>query len=156
MSTVNYGRGYGGDNVRKMYWVASFDPNICVFIIGTQGDKRGFILGVMGDITPNATYQGLPIYEATWNVVTGEFIISFGLDGTTYVENSPEILLTHYLVPDGNIATWDAAQTAYVYTDLALAQAIDTDTSKSCFWVEQKYEHLISYDYSKIYTGTGV
>ncbi|WP_297525108.1 hypothetical protein [Sulfurovum sp.] len=130
----------------------TFDPNICVYAIGTDGNNRGYIENTMGAITPNATYSGIPIYQATWDVVTGDWIISFG-DGTTYVDNIPNLLITHYLRPDGNTAKWDDTAKAYLFNDLELAQAIGDDDTKSCFWVEQLPELIFSYDYAEIKTG---
>ena len=133
-----------------------FHSNICVYSIGSSGDKRGYIKGSMGAITPNATYSGIEIYEYTWNVVTGEFILSFGSSGTTELTNVSGLLVVHHTVPDGNTAVWDAAQTAYVFTDLTLAQYIGTNTDESCFWVEQLPEQLFKYDFAAIQTGVKV
>lgn len=127
--------------------------NVCIFTIGSSGDKRGYIKGSIGDISPDATYSGVEIYEYTWNVVTGEFILSFGVAGNDYVTNIPELLITHHTVPDGNSAVWDDTQTAYIFTDLTLAQYIGTNTDESCFWVEPVPENLFLYDFSTIDTG---
>lgn len=130
-------------------------PDICIIIMGTSGDWRGHIAGSGSVITPGATFEGLEIYEAKWNIVTGEFIISFGSTGNDEVPNTIQIMIKHPNRPDSNSAVWDSTNTDYRYIDLALAQYIGGDVTKSCFYVEFQPRLLIHYDFT-IYTGTGV
>ena len=128
--------------------------NICVFVIGTQSNKRGFIKDTIGEITPNATFEGEPIYEATWDIVTGLFIISFGVSGNTYLDNVPSMEVSHPLRPDGNTAPWDETNTQYSFIDLELAQYIDSDPDKACFLVDFLPTILARYDMT-VSTATG-
>ena len=136
--------------------VIPFATNVCVYVVGSSGDKRGYIKGSTGSITPNATWGGIEIYEMTWNVVTGEFIISFGDSGTTYIDNVDNILITHHTVPKGNMATWDESQTAYVFTDLVLAQYIDSNADRACFWIKHEPTQIYSYNFASIQTGNKI
>ena len=131
-----------------------FQTNIHVFIIGTILNVNGYILNSIGAITPNATFEGEDIYQATWDIVTGEFVISFGAAGTTEIVNVSSMALYHPLKPDGNIAIWDAVNTQYSFIDLELAQYIGTDTTRSEFLVEFLPELLQKFDMT-ISTGDG-
>lgn len=142
-------------NIFKIFKIFSTDfigmfgfiNNICVWEIGTSGNKNGYLSGLYGEITPNATFEGEYIYEYTWDVVTGLFTMSFG-DGTVQLTNIDNILITHHTVPDGNTAIWNATNTAYEYTDLTLAQYIGTDVNEACFYVA--FNPLILWLYSLI------
>ncbi len=134
--------------------------NICVTTIGVDGDLRGYrhadhIDGVLGEISPNATFEGEDIFEFTWDVVTGNWIGSFN-DGDLELPNVKHILVSHPSVPDGNIALWDDTATAYIFTDLELAQTIDEDEDKGCFLIEFVPVDAVVYSFSDILRGTKV
>lgn len=127
----------------------SFISNICVTTIGVDGNLRGFrhadhTDGALGEISPNASFDGEAIFEFTWDVVTGNWILSFD-DGTLELPNVTSILVKHPSIPDANMALWNATSTAYLFTDLTLAQTIDEDETKSCFNVQfRPYEGLLN------------
>jgi len=127
--------------------------NICVTTIGTSGDKRGYIESSIGEISPNASYGGETIFEFTWDIVTGEFILSFD-DGTLELTNVSHLLIKHPDVPDGNIALWDSSETAYVFTDLTLAQTIGVDEDYGCFRIESVPVEAVLYSFSEVLRGT--
>jgi len=135
--------------------LGSLVANICVTTIGTSGDKRGYIEGSIGAISPNASYGGEDIFEFTWDVVTGEFILSFD-DGTLELTNVKHVLVTHPSIPDGNIALWDASETAYVFSDLTLAQAIGVDETKGCFNIQSVPVEPYLGSFSAVFRGTAV
>ncbi len=124
--------------------------------MGTDGDWRGHIDGSGSVISPGAAYETLEIFEYKWNVVTGEFIISFGPAGNTEIANVVQISIWHPQRPDRNSAAWDETETAYTFTDLGLAEFVGDDVDKSCFSIEVQYETLIEYDMATYKTGTGV
>jgi len=132
---------------------ATVEANICVTTIGTSGDKNGYIESSIGEISPNASYGGETIFEFTWDIVTGEFILSFD-DGTLELTNVSDVKVLHPDVPDGNIALWDSAQTAYVYTDLTLAQAIGVDEDYGCFRIESTPITAFLGSFSEVLRGT--
>jgi len=130
--------------------------DICIVVMGTDGDWRGHINGSGSEITPNATYAGLDIYEYKWNVVTGEFIISFGVAGETEIANIVHISVWHPNRPDKNSAVWNTTETAYTFFDLDLAQWVGSDLNRSCFLIEPQFLIVLDLDFSTIATGTGV
>ena len=129
--------------------------DICIVVMGTSGDWRGHITGSGSEITPNATYSGLPIFEYKWNIVTGEFIISFGDTGDTEVENVLQLSIKHPNRPDRNSAYWDETETAYTFVDLDLAQWVGSDLTRSCFLVEPQFIDIVDIDFNETQTGTG-
>ena len=129
--------------------------NICVTTIGNDGviTKYGFLDSSYGVITPNATLEGIDIFEVTWQA-DGTFIISFG-DGTEQLTNVNSILINHHTVPDGNIAIWDSVNTCYTFTDNDLADyIIDGSYTEMCFYVELIPDTLIYYTFTELLTGT--
>ncbi len=132
----------------------SSDADICIVVMGTSGDWRGHIAGSGSIITPNASMGGLDLYEYKWNIVTGEFVISWGDTGDDEVDNLRYMLIAHPKVPDKNETTWFTTTTDYRFTDLELAQYIDDDVDRACFHVELMPVIAIIFDFSVINTGT--
>lgn len=131
--------------------------DICITTIGTLGDKNGYIKNSIGEISPNGIYAGLEVFEFTWDdIVTGEFILSFGDAGDDEVENVMQLSIQHPSRPDRNTAFWDENKTAYVFTDLDLAQWIGTDETRGCFIIEPQFELVVRYNYAEMLVGTGV
>ena len=129
--------------------------DICIITMGTSGDWRGHIAGSGSVISPSATYAGLDIYEYKWNIVTGQFIISFGVAGDDELANIVQIIVKHPRRPDSNSAVWNSTDTQYDFVDLDLAQWIDDDIARSCFIINFQPIILIQYDFSNILVGTG-
>ena len=107
----------------------------------------------MGEITPGAAYSGVLIQQATWDVSTGEFIIAFGNDGNVKPDNINALVVTHYKRPDGNTAEFNSASTDYRFNDLDLAQWINDDPERACFWVEALFDQIIDLDLTVCKTG---
>ena len=124
--------------------------DICIIIMGTSGDWRGHIAGTGSLLTPNAIFEGLDIYEFKWNIVTGEFIISFGETGTDEIANTVQLNIKHPNKPEGNSGVWDEANTDYEFTSLELAQWIQADLRKSCFNVKFQPRLIIHYDFAEV------
>ncbi len=134
--------------------------NICVTTIGVDGNLRGFrhadhTNGALGAISPNATFEGEDIFEFTWDIVTGNWILSFG-DGTLKLTNVHHVLVKHNDVPDGNIALWNVTSTAYLFNDLLLAQTIGEDEDEGCFQLKFVPVTAVIYSFSEILRGTAV
>jgi len=133
----------------------SLKANICIPTIGTDGTKHGFLKDSFGTITPNATLEGVDIYEATWQA-DGTFIISFG-DGATQIPNVTRILVVHHTVPDGNMAIWNSSTSQYEFIDSTLANyIIDEGLTEICFYVELIPDELVRLSMGNIQIGTKV
>ena len=127
-----------------------YKSNICIIIIGTSGDWRGHISGSGSVISPGSTFAGISVFEYKWNIVTGEFVISFGDTGDDELANTTNsILIYHPKVPDGNSAIFDISNTDYRFTDLVLAEYIGSDISRTCFFAEFQPIELVRINYSQ-------
>jgi len=135
--------------------VGTSESDICIVVMGTDGDKRGHIPGSGSEISPNATYAGLNIYEASWDIVTGEFIISFGDSGNDELANVVQIVIEHPNRPDANSTVWNSTDTEYNFTDLDLAQWIGSDLEKSCFLIDIQPIVLMKLIFNKPLVGIG-
>ncbi len=150
---IYYNKAYSGSRVLNY---GSSLSDICILVMGTSGDWKGHITGSGSVINPNATYMGLDIYEYKWNVVTGEFIISFGDAGNDEITNIIQLSVSHTARPDRNSASFDDTETAYTFTDLDLAQWVGSDLARSCFLVEPQFEEILRYNFGTVTVGTGV
>lgn len=126
--------------------------NICFPIVGTNGTKHGYVKNQFGEITPNATLQGIDIYEATWQS-DGTVIISFGDSGNSEPDNIKEILVTHHMIPKQDIALWDATNIEYTYNNIDLTDYLIANPDDNCMWIEFVPKILISYSFSTVFTG---
>jgi len=140
--------------------LAGIIANICVTTIGVDGNLRGYrhadhIDGALGEISPNATFEGEDIFEFTWDVVTGDWILSFG-DGTLKLPNVKFVLIVHPDAPDGNVSLWDDTATSYLFSDLELAQSVDEDETQGCFLIGFVPYVAVIYSFSDILRGTKV
>jgi len=151
----NTKQGYGFGASVGFGFTTTGEADICIVSIGTLGNKRGYIKGVMGEITPNASYKGLEAYEYTWDIVTGEFITSFGDTGDDEIANVEWLIVTHPNRPDKNSSYWNTTDTQYDFIDLDLAQWVGSDLTRSCFNVALKLDEVMYFNFSETYVGTG-
>lgn len=133
--------------------ISSGKINICITTIGNDGIWYGYKEGSYGVITPNAALDGIDIFSMRCKA-DGSFVLSFGDAGNDQLDNVKQIEVTHYQVPDANIALWDETETGYIFTDAVLADIlINGGLDEICFWIEFMPKVLIDYDFSEILVG---
>ncbi len=130
--------------------ISSGIENVCITTVGTDGTWSGYKKDSYGEITPNATLNGIKIYQYAWKN-TGEFILSFG-DGTEHLTNINKILMAHPSIPEAAVAVWNNTTTNYEFTDIDLYNGING--TEPCFFVEMVPDKLVKLSFTTLYTGT--
>ena len=102
--------------------------NICLTTVGLSGTVIGYDTGLgIGSVKPESTSTGVPLYSFTWDypAIKGDFYIKWGANGKLHLDDVDQILIKG---PTGKVgvAYWEQAELAYIVTDLAMAQQLNT------------------------------
>jgi len=102
-------------------------PNMCLDTVGLSGTTIGYHTGLgIGSVTPSATPTGIALWGFYWDypAVNGDFFIKWGADGKTKLD--VDQVFVKGTSGDTFVATWDAAELAYVFTDLVMAEHLNS------------------------------
>jgi len=126
--------------------------NACLDIGTDGGTTYGFKSGSFGTITPTQTITGELYYEVTWNTATGDFILSFGVEGNTKLDGVSQIQVINPSGTKGKACVWDEVTTVYVYNDMDEVAGLPT-TGETCMGIFFLPDLFIHYDFATIMTG---